>query len=135
MNPPLKSIIPICALLLSTLPARSQAPKNAASFTPQDGDTIVFLGDSITHQCMYTQYVEDFFLTRYPDRTIHFHNAGVSGDKAADAKRRFEDDVAAMHPKFVTVLLGMNDGQYKDFNPEILDTYQQDMTSLLDNVQ
>ena len=135
MNPPLKSIIPICALLLSTVPARSQAPKNAASFTPQDGDTIVFLGDSITHQCMYTQYVEDFFLTRYPDRTIHFHNAGVSGDKAADAKRRFEDDVAARHPKFVTVLLGMNDGQYTDFTPEILATYQQDMTSLLDNVQ
>jgi lysophospholipase L1-like esterase len=134
MNPP-KSIIAFCTLLFSALPARSQAPKTADSFTPQDGDTIVFLGDSITHQCMYTQYVEDFFLTRYPDRTIHFHNAGVSGDKAADAQHRFEDDVAARHPKFVTVLLGMNDGQYKDFNPEIFATYQQDMTSLLDSVK
>jgi lysophospholipase L1-like esterase len=135
MNPPLKSIILTCALLLPALPCWSQSAKTVDSFTPQDGDTVVFLGDSITHQCMYTQYVEDFFLTRYPDRTIHFHNAGVSGDKAADAKRRFEDDVAAMHPKFVTVLLGMNDGQYKDLNAEILATYQQDMTSLLDNVK
>lgn len=135
MHSTLKPIISIFVLLFSALPSRSQAPKIAESFTPQDGDTIVFLGDSITHQCMYTQYVEDFFLTRYPDRTLHFHNAGVSGDRAADAKRRFEEDVAAMHPKFVTVLLGMNDGQYKDFSAEILATYQQDMTSLLDNVK
>src|SRR5688500_5067517 len=27
----------------------------------KDGDTFVFLGDSITHQCLYTQYVEDYF--------------------------------------------------------------------------
>ena len=32
----------------------------------QDGDTLVFLGDSITHQCLYTQYVEDYYYTRYP---------------------------------------------------------------------
>jgi lysophospholipase L1-like esterase len=135
MRPPLKFFVSSCLMLLSVLPSRGQAPKAGEGFTPQDGDTIVFLGDSITHQCMYTQYVEDFFLTRYPDRHIHFHNAGVSGDKAADAKRRFEDDVAALHPKFVTVLLGMNDGQYKDFTPEILATYQQDMTALLESVK
>src|SRR5690242_15012298 len=33
----------------------------------KDGDTVVFLGDSITHQCLYTQYLEDFFYTRYPN--------------------------------------------------------------------
>ena len=32
----------------------------------KDGDSIVFLGDSITHQCLYTQYIEDFFYTRFP---------------------------------------------------------------------
>jgi len=31
----------------------------------QEGDSIVFLGDSITHQRLYTQYVEDFFYTRW----------------------------------------------------------------------
>ncbi len=60
-----------------------------------DGDTLVFLGDSITHQCLYTQYVEDYFYTRYPDRRIRFHNAGVSGDKATHALRLFDRDVAA----------------------------------------
>ena len=54
----------------------------------KDGDTLVFLGDSITHQCLYTQYVEDYFYTRYPKTRIHFHNAGVGGDRASDALTR-----------------------------------------------
>jgi lysophospholipase L1-like esterase len=75
-----------------------------------DGDTVVFLGDSITHQCLYTQYVEDFFYTRYPHKRIRFHNAGIGGAKGWDALQRFDRDVAAYKPKYVTVLLGMNDG-------------------------
>ena len=81
----------------------------------KDGDTFVFLGDSITHQCLYTQYVEDYFYTRMPKVRIHFHNAGVGGDRAQNALDRFEDDVAAFKPKYVTILLGMNDGAYRGF--------------------
>ena len=97
----------------------------------QDGETVVFLGDSITHQALYTQYLENFYYTRYPDRRIHFHNAGVSGDKAADALARFNDDVAAFEPDHVSVLLGMNDGQYEPFSKETLETYQAGMSEIL----
>ncbi len=100
-----------------------------------DGDTLVFLGDSITHQCLYTQYVEDYYCTRYPNSRVHFHNAGVSGDKAADALVRFDEDVATFKPKYVTILLGMNDGSYTRFEQSIFDTYEQRMTSLLDRIQ
>ncbi|NNE92629.1 MAG: SGNH/GDSL hydrolase family protein [Verrucomicrobiales bacterium] len=120
-------------LILSTGSAVAQnpaAPQAAPYLDLQDGDTLVFLGDSITHQCLYTQYIEDFFYTRYPDRRIRFHNAGVSGDKAADALARFEDDVAAFQPKYVTVLLGMNDGQYEDFTDHIFDTFREDMEQI-----
>ena len=71
-----------------------------------DGDTLVFLGDSITHQCLYTQYVEDYFYTRYPNRRIRLHNAGVSGDQANDALIRFDEDIAEFNPKYVTILIG-----------------------------
>lgn len=97
----------------------------------QDGETLVFLGDSITHQALYTQYFECFFYTRYPERRIRTHNAGVSGDKAADALARFDEDVAALKPDHVTVLLGMNDGQYESFSGETLETYQNGMKELL----
>jgi len=99
-----------------------------------DGDTLVFLGDSITHQCLYTQYVEDYFYTRYPDRRIRFHNAGVSGDKATHALRRFDRDVAAFEPKYVTILLGMNDGSYRRFEQDIFDAYERDMAGLMDRL-
>ncbi len=99
-----------------------------------DGDTLVFLGDSITHQCLYTQYVEDYYYTRYPKRKIRFHNAGVSGDKATHALRRFDRDVAAFKPKYVTVLLGMNDGSYRRFEQDIFDEYERDMSALMDRL-
>jgi lysophospholipase L1-like esterase len=113
----------------------------AADFAPtmgdvtlHDGDTFVFLGDSITHQCLYTQYVEDYYYTRYPDKRIYFHNAGVSGDRAIDTLRRLEDDVTSFHPKYVSILIGMNDGRYTNFEDEILNTYKKDMTTLLDRL-
>ncbi len=100
----------------------------------KDGDTVVFLGDSITHQCLYTQYVEDYFYTRFPNLHIRFHNSGVGGDRASDALRRFDDDVAAYKPKYVTILLGMNDGSYRDFDKGVFDTYQKGMTEILDKI-
>lgn len=119
----------------------AQAPKPAAKPAPRpaglglkDGDRIIFIGDSITHQCQYTQYVEDFFYTRYPKLRLHFRNAGVSGDRAADALNRFDDDIASFKPTVATVLLGMNDGAYTDFTPEIFKTYAADMTRLLDRL-
>lgn len=100
----------------------------------KDGDTFVFLGDSITHQCLYTQYVEDYFYTRFPKMRIHFHNAGVGGDRAADALKRFDEDVASFKPRYVSILLGMNDGSYTKYEQPIFDTYQRDMTSVLDKL-
>jgi lysophospholipase L1-like esterase len=100
----------------------------------KDGDTLVFLGDSITHQCLYTQYIEDYFYTRYPKLRLRFHNSGVGGDRAADALRRFDEDVAAFKPRYVTVLLGMNDGTYRDFDKTVFDTYQADMSKVLDRI-
>ena len=108
--------------------------KPVTSITLNDGDTLVFLGDSITHQCLYTQYVEDYFYTRYPNRRIRFHNAGVSGDKATHALRRFDRDVAALEPKYVTVLLGMNDGSYRRFEQDVFDAYERDMTTLMERL-
>ncbi|MCP5540210.1 MAG: SGNH/GDSL hydrolase family protein [Akkermansiaceae bacterium] len=127
---------PLAALAFAAAGAIAQqkAPAPAPEIDLQDGDTFVFLGDSITHQCLYTQYIEDFFYTRYPDRKLHFHNAGVSGDKAADALARFDDDVAAYRPKHVSILLGMNDGQYEPFSPEVFATYADGMTEILDRI-
>jgi len=107
----------------------------AAKVELKDGDTVVFLGDSITHQCLYTQYVEDYFYTRFPNVHIRFHNAGVGGDRAVDALARFDQDVAAYKPKYVTILLGMNDGGYKQWDATTFQNYERDMLKLLDRIK
>lgn len=115
-------------------PAPAAFKTIVANLELKDGDCLVFLGDSITHQCLYTQYVEDYYYTRYPKMRIRFHSAGVGGDRAADALARFDEDVAAFKPKYVTILLGMNDGTYRDFDKETFDAYQRDMSALLDRI-
>jgi len=122
-------------LWAAMLVGATEFKKPVTSIDLQDGDTLVFLGDSITHQCLYTQYVEDYYYTRYPNRRIRFHNAGVSGDKVADALDRFEDDVAAFKPKYITVLLGMNDGCYQHFGHDIFAVYEKGMNELADRIE
>jgi len=116
-------------------PAADEILPPLAKMDLNDGDTVVFLGDSITHQCLYTQYVEDFFYTRFPDKNIRFHNAGVGGARAWDALARFDRDVAAYQPKYVTVLLGMNDGRYQPYNEDVFQTYHRDMQLLIQRIQ
>ncbi len=84
-------------------------------FALHDGDTVVFYGDSITAQRLYTRFAEEFVLTRYPQLNIRFVNAGVPGDTvsggyAGTMTERVERDVAPYHPAVITVMLGMNDG-------------------------
>ena len=106
-----------------------------SSFDLADGDAVIFLGDSITHQCLYTQYVEDYFYTRQPRTRLHFYNAGVNADFAVDAAMRFDDDVTPFKPKYVTLLFGMNDGAYRPFDQEKFDFYQQNITGLMDRIK
>ncbi len=112
----------------------SQPVSSSVGLGLKEGDRIIWIGDSITHQCQYTQYVEDFFYTRYPKMRLHFRNAGVSGDRAADVLNRFDDDIASFKPTVATVLLGMNDGAYQDFSPELFQAYSRDMIKLLDRL-
>jgi lysophospholipase L1-like esterase len=127
--------VPLRADEIAAAPgATSQFKKIVPAMELAAGDRVVFLGDSITHQCLYTQYVETYFYTRYPQMRLHFHNAGVGGDRARDALTRFDEDVAPYKPKYVTVLLGMNDGSYKGFDQAVFDTYTTDMTAVLDRI-
>jgi lysophospholipase L1-like esterase len=103
----------------------------------KDGDTVVFYGDSITAQRLYTKYVEEFLLTRYPQMHLRFVNAGIPGDTvhggyAGTMAERVQRDVAQFKPAMITVMLGMNDGGWGQGSPEIDAAFQQGYRSLLD---
>jgi len=129
---PLFVLAAICLASVSLQAQEFKAP--VAKMELEDGDSIVFLGDSITHQRLYTQYVEDFFYTRYPKKRLKFHNSGVGGARAWDALQRFDRDVAAYKPKYVTILLGMNDGTYVPYDEKTFRTYHADMTEIVNRI-
>lgn len=90
------------------------SPAQSTPFLLHDGDTVVFYGDSITEQRLYTVYVATAVHTQYPTWHIRFFNAGVGGDRvtggvAGPIDTRLTRDVIARHPTVVAIMLGMND--------------------------
>src|SRR6266853_6866721 len=64
----------------------------AGDFFIKDGDRVVFLGDSITEQRLYTTYIEAYTLTRYPKWALYFRNVGWGGDTAWLRQRAHPDE-------------------------------------------
>ena len=127
-------------ILLCALMAIPAAGANGQVSTLHDGDRIVFYGDSITAQRLYTRFVEDFLITRYPKMHVSFWNAGVPGDNVyggytGDSATRLKRDVLPHQPTVVTVMLGMNDGYYMDFNPKYFEIFKEGYRKLLTSVQ
>jgi len=121
--------------LLASLPAQAQD-----GFALHDGDRVVFYGDSITAQHMYTRYVEDFVLTRYPKLNVMFYNAGVGGDRVSGGGQgpidvRLERDLIALNPTVVTIMLGMNDGNYKPEDPVTTKKYEDGYRSIVKTIK
>jgi lysophospholipase L1-like esterase len=118
----------------------SPAQQAPSSFALKDGDRIVFYGDSITEQKLYTSDVEEFVLTRFPHWRVSFTNSGVGGDKVSGGRAgpvdlRLERDVFAYQPTVVTVMLGMNDGYARPNNPAIFETFADGYRHIVEAIQ
>ena len=75
----------------------------------KDGETVCLLGDSITARGATQTIISDYYLTRFPDRTVRFVNAGRSGDTSAGSLGRLAEDVIGKRPTSVSIMFGMND--------------------------
>ncbi len=110
------------------------------SFYLKNGDRVVFYGDSITEQHLYTNWVEDYVVTRFPNLKVDFVNAGVGGDRvtggwAGDINTRLKRDLIPFKPTIVTCMLAMNDASYRAYDPAIFHTYAKGYKYILDTVK
>jgi lysophospholipase L1-like esterase len=80
-----------------------------ADFAIRDGDTVVFLGDSITAARQYSKVIENYTLLRFPERKVRFVNAGKGGETAKLSLERLDQAVFAEGATLVTVAYGVND--------------------------
>jgi len=88
----------VVVLLVAAL-ALIAAAMAQGQFQLKDGDRVVFYGDSITEQRLYTTFVETL-----RDR--------VTGGGGGPIDVRLKRDVIAYKPTVMPIMLGMNDGNY-----------------------
>ncbi len=129
----------------SGLALQGAAPEAGGLF--RANDRWLAVGDSITQNGAYAASVYLYYATRFPDRPLTAINAGISGDTASGALRRYEWDIRAQKPTVATVMFGMNDvsrGNYgmEEVTPEIvarreaaLDSYRKNMRTLVTRLQ
>ncbi|MGO4881303.1 MAG: SGNH/GDSL hydrolase family protein [Bryobacteraceae bacterium] len=125
LNSRSRSAIFVLPLILCSCSTAASPP---SGFYLHDGDRVVFYGDSITDQRLYTTFVETYVLTRFPKMKVTFVHSGVGGDRvtgggAGPIDVRLPRDVVAYKPTVMTIMLGMNDGSYRAYDQSIFDVY------------
>ncbi len=90
----------------------------------EQGDRIVFAGDSVTDMGSaqpvgeglfdnvgrsYVRIVENMLSAVYPEVNLRITNSGISGNTSRDLLERFDRDVVALNPDWVSICIGIND--------------------------
>lgn len=125
----------LAAVALTTLATAENNP-----FHLKDGDRVVFYGDSITDQRLYTTFAETFVVTRFPGMNVSFVHSGWGGDRVTGGgggaiDLRLTRDVFAHKPTVMTVMLGMNDASYKAFDAGVYSTYTNGYQHIVDSMK
>jgi len=127
-------------LLFATTLLFAAVALGQGKFALQDGDRVVFYGDSITDQRLYTTFIETYVVTRFPRLKVWFVHSGVGGDRvtggwAGSIDVRLPRDVIAYKPTVMTVMLGMNDGSYRGWDDGIFKTYSTGYQHIIDTMK
>jgi lysophospholipase L1-like esterase len=119
--------------------AVAEVQSAGSTFFLRDGDRIVFFGDSITEQAHYTFAIELYVRLRFPKLNVSFVNSGWSGDRAWGGEggmldERLERDVIAHRPTVVTVMLGMNDGYYMNYDAKVVEAFTSSLEHAVEKI-
>jgi len=131
--------LPVLLLLTASL-SLAQTSLAQAPFYLHDGDRVVFYGDSITDQRLYTTFTESFVVTRFPGLNVAFTHSGWGGDRVTgggggDIDLRLARDVFPYKPTVMTIMLGMNDGNYKPYDDVAFNIYKTGMEHIVGAVR
>lgn len=131
------SLWAVAALFAVATPSFAQMREkdDGKHFFFKDGDVIVVMGDSITEQHLYSNYLEMWSVARFPKRNLTFRNVGIGGDRSPGGNARFQRDVLAHKATVLTVDFGMNDGHSKTFNEQSFQVYVKGLQGIADQAK
>lgn len=119
-------------------------------------DRIVFAGDSVTDMGSvnpvgeglfdnvghgYVRVVENLLAACYPEIKVRVTNSGISGNTSRDLLARFDRDVVALAPQWVSICIGINDVWRQFDSPAIPDghvypdEYERNMEAMIAKVK
>ena len=117
-------------------------------------DRIVFAGDSVTDMgsnnpvggvsdpCRgYVRIVENLLAAVYPELLVHVINSGISGNTSTALLERFDRDVVAHDPQWVSIMIGINDVWRQFDRPHIpshqvsSEVYESNLNAMLDKLE
>lgn len=86
----------------------------------KDQSLVLFQGDSITDAGRsredgsdlgygYAALTAAWFSALHPGKGVRFLNRGISGNRAADLRARWQEDCLALRPDWVSIMIGIND--------------------------
>lgn len=114
----------------------------------KQGATVLFQGDSITDTNRsredlndlgggYPAVVEKLYCALHPGQNIRFVNRGVGGDTCAMLLARYDEDILAVKPDFISILIGINDTwrRYDSNRETTAETYFQNYETLLKKIK
>lgn len=96
----------------------------------KNGQKIVFAGDSVTDSGRkrpvgegledgvgngYVRLIDSYLATEYPEQIYRLVNMGVGGNTSTDLLNRWDEDIVALNPDWVVLLIGIND-VWRQFN-------------------
>ena len=122
---------------IATLAAAIAAVSTAfGELVVKDGDTLAFLGDSITQQGQENPdgYV-NLVLRSLAIEGVYVKpaKAGISGNKSNDMLARLERDVLSKKPNVMTFSCGVNDVWHQDWNKGVsLEDYKKNVSTIFD---
>jgi lysophospholipase L1-like esterase len=108
-----------------------KAPKPAGLLL-QASDHLAICGDSITEQKMYSRIIEDYLTMCAPELKVSVRQYGWSGERAPGFLARMTNDCLRFRPTVATTCYGMNDHEYRPYEPRIGNTYREASTAIID---
>jgi lysophospholipase L1-like esterase len=135
-----------CCFGLLTAVASSQTKQ---TFALDDGDRIVFYGDnvsevqfydSVQEPQLYTTFIETYTQTRFPSRHFTFINSAWGGERVnggwgGPIDLRLRRDVIDHQATVLAIMLGMNDGEGRAYDPTLFKQYVIGYEHIVDSIK